>query len=161
MNIKWQVVVSLAFVSLMLFVVALRVPSYEVDEGSYGGAKLLIEGNEARVVGWYAPSLKTLGAEGAFGLDYTRAFWKDFKRDNGRIPNGNDILMFTRAISAEELYLKMVELSVSHFALTCRYDDPWSREEVARMERFGMLTKLWEKDCAALYEVNYVVRKPL
>jgi len=154
-KVLWQVIISLAFISILLGAVALRVPNYSaVNNRSYDGLKLLIEGNEARIIKWYAPDLETLGAEGAFGLDYTRAFWKDFERDNGRIPNGNDILMFTRAISAEELYLKMGELSVTHFALTCRYDDPWSRDTVIEMEQEKMLTKIWEKDCAALYKVN-------
>jgi len=154
MNIKRQVVVSLAFAFLVLGAVALRVPDYSVEERSYDGLKVLIEGNEARVLIFYAPALVTLGAEGAFGLDYTRSFWKDFEKEHGRIPTGDDILDYTQSISAKELYAKMKELGVTHFALTCRWDDPWNREEVGKLESEGKLLKIFQEGCAALYEVN-------
>jgi len=37
--------------------------------------------------------------------------------------------------------------------LTC-VDDPWNRETIVEMEGQGMLTKIFEQDCAVLFEVN-------
>ncbi|MDP6670959.1 MAG: hypothetical protein QGI60_04030, partial [archaeon] len=117
------------------------------------GGKILLSGNQARILNWYS-EIESLGPEGAFGIHHEGEVWKKFYEENGRIPTGDDIEKITKTIPKEKLYAKMKELSVTHFALTCNLDDPWNRETVGMMEQEGKLSKIFEHECTALFEVN-------
>ena len=98
-------------------------------------SKVIISGNQSRILTWFS-DVETLGPEGAFNM-----------------PRGTDANEIVPFFLKHDIYSKLKELSITHFALTC-VDDPWNRETVAEMEGQGMITKIFEDDCSALFEVN-------
>ena len=129
-----------------------NLPLYEEIGTLPDGGKIILSGNQARILNWYS-EIESMGPEGAFGLYYEGEAGRKFLEENGRAISEADVTAIVMAMPSEELYAKFKELSITHFALTC-VDDPWNRETVAGMEQEGLLTKIFEHECTALFEVN-------
>ncbi|MAG21788.1 MAG: hypothetical protein CL943_00585 [Candidatus Diapherotrites archaeon] len=96
---------------------------------------IIVAGNHVRAVRYFSER-NALGPEEAFVIS---------KQD--------DPIPIVMALSQEEIYSRLKELEITHFAVTC-VDNPWDIDAVREMHNKGALEELFREECAALYKVN-------
>ena len=118
--------------------------SFQKSQGLYSAiaglspeSKTIISGNHFRAVRWFSER-KCIGPEEAF-----------------KIPRDIKAKLALSKTSAQEIYKKLVELNITHLAVTC-IDDPWDKETITEMIQQGMLEEVFSEECSALYKVKRV-----